>query len=228
MCVPPSRIPRSHSRASVSASAAPTTLARGDLKSAFQRPQLVGSLDVQNERIVFGADRCCHGCLVVPLGVWPSSQLARCTGGRVSWRVSGGVAVLPCCTARRISRSGRSGSDRFRLDQRAWSVPRGRRRTALTCNQNCNLQIRRSGQAVQDRPVRPVGWADIPRLSIRGRRCPPSWQQLSAAVTPNGTRQSASRPSGGISGARPDVQTTSGLQDCGSASFCGRTADGAG
>jgi hypothetical protein len=37
--------------------------------------------------------------------------------------------------------------------------------------------IRRSGRAVQDRPLRPVGWADIPGLSIRGRRCPPSWQQ---------------------------------------------------
>jgi hypothetical protein len=37
--------------------------------------------------------------------------------------------------------------------------------------------LRRSGQAVQDRPLRSVGWADIPGLSIRGRRCPPSWQQ---------------------------------------------------
>ncbi len=37
--------------------------------------------------------------------------------------------------------------------------------------------LRRSGQAVQDRPLRSEGWADIPGLSIRGKRCPPSWQQ---------------------------------------------------
>ena len=36
--------------------------------------------------------------LAALLGVWLSSQLARCAGGRVCWRLSGGVAVLPCCT----------------------------------------------------------------------------------------------------------------------------------
>jgi hypothetical protein len=44
----------------------------------------------------------------------------------------------------RISSSGRRGSDRFRLDQRAWSVLRVRRWTALNCNPNCNLLIRGS------------------------------------------------------------------------------------
>ena len=36
--------------------------------------------------------------------------------------------------------------------------------------------IRSSGQVVQDRPLRFVCWADIPELSIRAWRCPPSWQ----------------------------------------------------
>jgi hypothetical protein len=38
--------------------------------------------------------------------------------------------------------------------------------------------IRSSGHIVQDRPLRSVRWADIPQLSIRGWRCPPSWQQF--------------------------------------------------
>jgi hypothetical protein len=37
--------------------------------------------------------------LAAPLGVWPSSQLTRCAGGRASWRLSGDVAVPCCCTA---------------------------------------------------------------------------------------------------------------------------------
>jgi hypothetical protein len=37
--------------------------------------------------------------LAAPLGVWPSSQLAQCAGGRAGWRLSGAVAVLLCCTA---------------------------------------------------------------------------------------------------------------------------------
>jgi hypothetical protein len=37
--------------------------------------------------------------------------------------------------------------------------------------------IRSSGHIVQDRPLQSVRWADIPQLSIRGRCCPPSWQQ---------------------------------------------------
>ena len=37
--------------------------------------------------------------LAALLGVWPSSQLARCAGGRAGWRLSGAVAVLLCCTA---------------------------------------------------------------------------------------------------------------------------------
>ena len=40
-----------------------------------------------------------------------------------------------------------------------------------------DLQIRRSGQVVQDRPLRSVRWADIPELSARDRRCPAAWQQ---------------------------------------------------
>ncbi len=41
--------------------------------------------------------------LAAPLGVWSSSQLARCAGGRADSRLSGGVAVLPCCCATRRS-----------------------------------------------------------------------------------------------------------------------------
>jgi hypothetical protein len=40
-----------------------------------------------------------------------------------------------------------------------------------------DLQIRSSGQVVQDRPLRSVRWADIPGLSIPGGCCLPSWQQ---------------------------------------------------
>jgi hypothetical protein len=49
--------------------------------------------------------------LVAPLGVWPSSQLARCADGRTGWRLPGAVAVLLCCTVRRISSSGRGSPD---------------------------------------------------------------------------------------------------------------------
>ena len=40
-----------------------------------------------------------------------------------------------------------------------------------------DLLIRRSGQVVQDRPLRSVCWADIPALSAQDRRCPAAWQQ---------------------------------------------------
>jgi hypothetical protein len=42
-----------------------------------------------------------------------------------------------------------------------------------------DLQIRRSGHIVQDRPYRPVRWADIPEPSAQDRRCPAAWQQSS-------------------------------------------------
>ena len=73
----------------------------------------------------------------------------------------------------RISSSGRHGSESFRLDQHARSVLRVLRCTAL----NCNPQIRRSGQAVQDRPLRSVGWADIPELSTCVGCCSAAWLQ---------------------------------------------------
>ena len=53
-----------------------------------------------------------------PLGFWPSSQLAQCAADRPCWRLCGDVAVLPCCTVRRISSSGRGRPDPFKLDQR--------------------------------------------------------------------------------------------------------------
>jgi hypothetical protein len=37
--------------------------------------------------------------LAAPLGVWQSSQLTRCAGGRAGWRLSADVAVLCCSTA---------------------------------------------------------------------------------------------------------------------------------
>jgi len=40
--------------------------------------------------------------LAALLGFWPSSQLARCAGGRAGWRQYGDVAVLPCCTVYRV------------------------------------------------------------------------------------------------------------------------------
>jgi hypothetical protein len=39
-------------------------------------------------------------------------------------------------------------------------------------------QIRRSRRIIQDRPMRSVGWADIPQLSARVRCCLAAWQQL--------------------------------------------------
>jgi hypothetical protein len=80
--------------------------------------------------------------LAAPLGVRPSSQLAECATGRRCWRLCGDVAVLPCCTVYRISSSGRSRPDRFRLDRRVRPVLRERRRMALSCNPNCNPLIR--------------------------------------------------------------------------------------
>jgi hypothetical protein len=88
----------------------------------------------------------------------------------------------------RISSSGRHGSDRFRLDQRAWSVLPGRRRTALNCNPNCNLLIRRylCGHPGPFRSVRDLGrvparcsWpSGIPEG--RSPRWLPAWLPLSA------------------------------------------------
>jgi hypothetical protein len=40
-----------------------------------------------------------------------------------------------------------------------------------------DLQIRRSGRIVQDRPLWAVRWADIPELSVRVRGCLVAWQQ---------------------------------------------------
>jgi len=40
-----------------------------------------------------------------------------------------------------------------------------------------DLQIRRSGQVVQDRPSPVVRWADIPHSSASVSRCPVAWQQ---------------------------------------------------
>jgi hypothetical protein len=97
--------------------------------------------------------RYCHFCCHRPAGRrWTTRRAAR---------------------PNRISSSGRHGSESFRLDQHARSVLRVPRCTAL----NCNPQIRRSGQVVQDRPSPVVGWADIPELSACVRRCPAAWQQ---------------------------------------------------
>jgi hypothetical protein len=59
--------------------------------------------------------------LEAPLGCWPSSQLDRCAGGRDVWRLSGGVAVLDCCTVPGLigSRAGRDAhSPTFRFSGR--------------------------------------------------------------------------------------------------------------
>jgi hypothetical protein len=52
--------------------------------------------------------------------------------------------------------------------------------------------IRRSGHIVQHRTSRSVCWADIPHVSMPGRRCPPSWQQVwqqSRRGCPNGFQE---------------------------------------
>ena len=59
-----------------------------------------------------------------------------------------------------------------------------------------NLQIRRSGQVVQDRPLPVVGWADIPELCTRVGRRPVVWLQSRLQSRWNGAnpRPSAFRP----------------------------------
>jgi hypothetical protein len=48
---------------------------------------------------------------------------------------------------------------------------------ALGGTRTPNLLMRRSGQALQDRPSRSVRWADIPELSTCVGRRPAAWQQ---------------------------------------------------
>ena len=50
-------------------------------------------------------------------------------------------------------------------------------RTLPPSSRRDDLLIRRSGQAVQDRPSPVVGWADIPELSMRVGRRPVAWLQ---------------------------------------------------
>src|SRR5579859_6690461 len=56
------------------------------------RPAIPGSSGTQRARRPLRPE------LEAVLGVWPSSQLAQCAGGRAGWRLSGDVAVLFCCT----------------------------------------------------------------------------------------------------------------------------------
>jgi hypothetical protein len=75
-------------------------------------------------------------------------------------------------------------------------APDLRLRGALGGTRTPNLLIRRSGQAVQDRPLRSVRWADIPQLSVRDRCCPAAWLQSWLQSPRNGAdpRPSAFRP----------------------------------
>ena len=82
-----------------------------------------------------------------------------------------------CSKPNRISSSGRHGSDPFRLDQRARSVLRVPRRTALNCNPNCNPQIRSNGRTVQNRPALVTCWANVPGLSSSVDSWLQLWQQ---------------------------------------------------
>ena len=107
------------------------------------------------------------------------------TFGRVTRPLRGrsGVAMRlgtePPGTVRpnRISSSGLSRPNRFKLDQRPRPVAVGQRCTTLNCNPNCNPQIRRSGWIVQDRLLWSLRRADIPQLSVRDASCPTAWQQ---------------------------------------------------
>ncbi len=81
--------------------------------------------------------------LAAPLGVLAIVPASPCAGGWAYWRLSGGVAVLPCCTVHRISSSGRGRSSPFRLDQCPWAICSGCRRTVLDCH-----QTRRPGESL--------------------------------------------------------------------------------
>ncbi len=77
--------------------------------------------------------------LAAPLGVWPWSQPVQCAAGRRCWRLCGtDIAVLTYCTVNRISSSRRGCPDRFKPDQRHWSVLPVRFSTVVNCNPNCN------------------------------------------------------------------------------------------
>jgi len=62
----------------------------------------------------------------------------------------------------RISSSGQGCPELFKLDQRARSVLRARRRTALNCNPNCNPNMRRPARTLQGmacaRSVQAAAW----------------------------------------------------------------------
>jgi hypothetical protein len=74
--------------------------------------------------------------VAAPLGVRPSSQLAQCATGRGRWKLEGEVAVLSRRKVCRISSSGHSYPDRFKLDQRRWPVLPGRCCTVVNCNRS--------------------------------------------------------------------------------------------
>ena len=58
-----------------------------------------------------------------------------------------------------------------------------RRQAAAESPPNDDL-IRRTGQAVQARPLWSVRWADVPLLSTGDRRCPSAWHQLWSGFDP--------------------------------------------
>lgn len=88
------------------------------------------------------------------------------------------VSIRVVADPNRISSSGHSCPDRFKLDQPSRPVSSGWCRTVVNCNPNGNPQIRRSGRVVQDCPLRSMSWADSPDRSIRGICSRPSWQQV--------------------------------------------------
>jgi hypothetical protein len=112
----------------------------------------------------------------------------------------------PAALTNRISSSGQGCPDRFKLDQSTRSVLRARRRTALNCNPNCNLQIRSSmcGHPDPFRSVRDLGLVPA-RCSgesgiseSRSPRWLPAWLPVSEGLP----HRSACR---GPSAFRPDI-----------------------
>ena len=161
--------------------------------------------------------------LEAPLGVWPSSQLIRCAGGRTGWRLSGDVAVRCCCTApapsaktpsavlagrpsafRQVTRRGRPGPTR-RPRPRAILLTPSRPHT--TPMPNCPWNLPRDCRTFQGMAPYPgqarclaLGfWPEcFQRLNVKGGRRPFP-KETRSALDIEGKHVTIQRPSPGLS-----------------------------
>jgi hypothetical protein len=157
------------------------------------------------EHLICRSGRTIQGCPVVAV-CWPDVPgPSFCVGSWLwpwlpSWLQSRGCPQPERANPNRISSSRRRGSDSFLLDQRTPSVLRGLHRTALNCNPNCNLQIRRFlyRHPASFRSVRGLGLvnARCPYGSGAPEDCPSAWLSASLPADDSVTPWSSSPPPG--------------------------------